>query len=99
MHGVDLHLKVRMAVLRDGVSQRETVRRFGIERGTVAKMVGHAAPPGYRQAAARVRPKLDAHAGFIDEVLNADQTAPKKQRHRILRIFERLRDERGFDGG
>ena len=99
MYGVELYSKVRMAVLRDGLSQRETARRFGIDRGTVSKMVGHAAPPGYRQAGARVRPKLDAHAGFIDEILKSDLTAPKKQRHTILRIFERLRDERGFDGG
>jgi len=99
MYGVELYSKVRIAVLRDGLSQREAARRFGIDRGTVAKMVGHAAPPGYRRAGARVRPRLDAHAGFIDEILTSDLTAPKKQRHTILRIFERLRDERGFDGG
>ena len=99
MYGVELYSKVRIAVLRDGLSQREAARRFGIDRGTVSKMVGHSAPPGYRQAGARVRPKLDAHAGFIDEILTSDLTAPKKQRHTIQRIFERLRDERGFDGG
>ena len=99
MYGVELYSKVRMAVLRDGVSQREAARRFGIDRGTVAKMVGHAAPPGYRQTRSRVRPKLDAHAAFIDEILKADLSEPRKQRHTILRLFERLRDERGFDGG
>ena len=99
MYGVELYSKVRMAVLRDGLSQREAARRFGIDRGTVSKMVGHAAPPGYRQTRSRVRPKLDAHAAFIDEILKADLSEPRKQRHTILRIFERLRDERGFDGG
>ena len=99
MYGVELYSKVRIAVLRDGLSQREAARRVGIDRGTVSKMVGRSAPPGYRQAGARVRPKLDAHAGFIDEILTSDLTAPKKQRHTIQRIFERLRDERGFDGG
>jgi len=99
MYGVELYSKVRMAVLRDGLSRREAARRFGIDRGTVAKMVGHCVPPGYRQGQPRVRPKLDAHAAFIDEVLKSDLSAPKKQRHTILRIFERLRDERGFDGG
>lgn len=99
MYGVELYSKVRMAVLRDGLSQREAARRFGIDRGTVSKMVGHGLPPGYRQAGPRIRPKLDAHAAFIDEVLKADLIAPKKQRHTILRLFERLRDERGFDGG
>ena len=56
MYGVELYSKVRMAVLRDGLSQRETARRFGIDSGTVSKMVGHAAPPGYRRARSRVRP-------------------------------------------
>jgi transposase len=89
--------KVCVAVLRDGLSQREAARRVGIDRGMVSKMVGLSAPPGYRQAGARVRPKLDVHAGFINEILTSDLTAPKKQRHTIQRIFERLRDERGFD--
>jgi choline dehydrogenase-like flavoprotein len=70
-----------------------------LEKGSEVGAHGHSAPPGYRQAGARVRPKLDAHAGFIDEILTSDLTAPKKQRHTIQRIFERLRDERGFDGG
>jgi transposase len=99
MYGVELYAAVRMAVFRDGLSQREAARRFGIDRGTVSKVLGHSVPPGYRRSQPRARPKLDAHAGFIDELLEADLTAPKKQRHTILRIFERLRDERGFDGG
>jgi transposase len=35
----------------------------------------------------------------IDAILEADQTAPVKQRHTAKRIFERLRDEHGFAGG
>ena len=96
---MELYSKVRVAVLRDGVSLREAARRFGIDRGTVSKIVGHSVPPGYRRSQPRARPKLDAHAAFIDEILRSDLSAPKKQRHTIQRIFERLRDERGFDGG
>ena len=39
MYGVDLYGLVRRMVMRDGVSHREAARRFGIDRGTVAKMV------------------------------------------------------------
>lgn len=99
MYGVELYSKVRMAVLREGLSRREVARRFGIDRGTVSKMVGHSIPPGYRRAQAQRRPKLDAHLAFIDEILRSDPSAPKKQRHTIKRIFERLRDERDFEGG
>lgn len=45
------------------------------------------------------RPKLADHESFIDQVLDDDQRAPAKQRHTARRIFERLRDERGFEGG
>jgi transposase len=99
MYGVDLYGRVRLAVLGQGLSQREAARRFGIDRGTVSKMVSHSAPPGYRQSQAPRRPKLDRHTAFIDQILQDDLSAPKKQRHTIQRIYDRLREERGFDGG
>ena len=37
--------------------------------------------------------------GVIDAILEADHQVPRKQRHTAKRIFERLRDEHGFDGG
>ena len=99
MFGVDLYGRVRLAVLGQGLSQREAAQRFGIDRGTVSKMVLHSAPPGYRRTVERGRPKLDRHIGFIDQVLHDDLSAPKKQRHTIQRIYDRLREERGFEGG
>ena len=36
---------------------------------------------------------------MIDRILDEDHRVPKKQRHTAKRIFERLRDEYGFDGG
>lgn len=99
MYGVDLYGRVRLAVLGQGLSQREAARRFGIDRGTVGKMLAHSVPPGYRQGEERRRPKLAPHIGFIDQLLADDLNAPKKQRHTIQRIYDRLREERGFDGG
>ena len=98
MYGVELYGRVRLAVLRDGLSRREAARQFGIDRGTVAKMLTHAAPPGYRRVLPVRRPKLADHVGFIEQILDEDETAPRKQRHTAQRIFERLRDERGYDG-
>ena len=62
-------------------------------------MVAHSVPLGYRRHVALRRPKLDAHTGFIDQILHDDIGVPKKQRHTIQRIYDRLREERGFDGG
>ena len=36
--------------------------------------------------------------GVIDRILDDDLRLPRKQRHTAKRIFERLRDEYGFDG-
>ena len=90
MFGVDFYGRVRLAASGRGLSQREAARRFGIDRGTVSKMVSHSAPPGYRRTMEPRRPKLDRHIGFIDRILADDLSAPKKQRHTIQRIYDRL---------
>ncbi len=99
MYGVELYGLVRRAVMLEGLSHRAAALRFGIDRGTVAKMIASPAPPGYRRTMPVRRPKLADHEGFIEQVLDDDERAPAKQRHTARRIFERLREERGFDGG
>lgn len=96
---MEIYALVRRAVLADGVSKREAARRFGIDRKTVDKICGHSAPPGYQRRKPKRRPKLGPFIGVIDDILQLDLKAPKKQRHTAKRIFERLRDEHGFDGG
>ena len=81
MYDVDLYGRVRLAVLGHGLSQREAARRFGIDRGTVRKMLGYSVAPGYRREKERHHPKLAAHIGFIDQILADALDAPKKQRH------------------
>jgi transposase len=56
-------------------------------------------PPGYRRTKPPVRPKLDAFTAIIDQILEADHSAPAKQRHTAKRIHDRLRAEHGFTGG
>jgi len=96
---VELYLKVRCAHFQDGLSGRKIARDFGISRDSVAKMLAYSEPPGYRRTAVIKRPKLDAYADQIDQWLAEDKGRPRKQRHTAKRIFERLRDECGFDGG
>lgn len=98
MHTVELYAEVRRAVNVEGISEREAARRFGIARMTVRKMLQFALPPGYRRSPER-RPKLEPYVGFIDQILQEDQQRLKKQRHTAQRIFERLREEQGYDGG
>ncbi len=98
MYSVELYRKVRLACRHEGLSGREAARRFGIDRKTVAKILAYSVPPGYRLGSPRKRPKLDPFTGIIDRILEEDRTTHRKQRHTAKRIFERLRDEHGFEG-
>ena len=95
---MEVYLRVRRAVMVDGLSVREASRVFGLHRDTVRKMLAYSAPPGYRRKGPPHRPKLEPFTGVIDRISEEALRVPKKQRHTAKRIFERLRDEDGFDG-
>src|SRR6516164_9935508 len=99
MFGVELYATVRQLVLLDGLSRREVGRQLGISRDTVSKMCRYSAPPGYVRTKPVSLPKLGPLVGVIDAILDADETAPVKQRHTAKRIWRRLCDEHGFAGG
>ena len=99
MFAVETYAAVRQFVFIEGNSRREAARVFGLSRDTIAKMCRYAAPPGYVRTKPVERPKLGPLIPVIDAILDADKTAPTKQRHTAKRIFERLRDEHGFAGG
>ena len=96
---MDVYLRIRRAVMVEGMSIREAAREFGLHRDTVRKMLAYSVPPGYRRQTPPHRPKLELYTGVIDRILEDDHQVPRKQRHTAKRIFERLRDEYGFDGG
>ena len=98
MFSVELYGRVRHACQIEGLSQREAARRFGLHRTTVRKMLAFSVPPGYRRTKPPARPKLDPFTSIIDRILEADRSAPPKQRHTAKRIYERLRAEHGFKG-
>ena len=98
MYKVDVYLRVRRAVMVERMSVREAARTFGLHRDTVRKMLAYSVPPGYQRQTPPRRPKLEPFTGVIDHILDEDHQVPKKQRHTAKRIFERLRDEYGFDG-
>jgi transposase len=96
---MNIWTEVRRKVLVEGVSKRQVIRNYKIGAATLERMLSHSEPPGYRQVMPRERPKLGPHLAFIDEILESDRSAPPKQRHTARRIYDRLRDERGYDGG
>src|SRR5215210_5724840 len=99
MFAVEVYAVVRRFVFVEGHSRREAARVFGLSRETVLKMCRFSLPPGYTRTLPISKPKLGALLPVIDAILEADRSAPAKQRHTAKRIFERLRDEHGFAGG
>ena len=77
------------------VSGRTLAKRFRVSRRTVAAALANAVPLQRRV----LQPKasvLDSVADVIDEMLRSDLTAPRKQRHTVRRILQRLITEHGF---
>ncbi|MDA8386510.1 MAG: IS21 family transposase [Actinomycetota bacterium] len=96
---MDQWTEIRRKVLVEGASKRSVCRDYGLGWWTLKKILDHPEPPGYRSTAGRAKPKLGEFLCVIDEILEADKSAPPKQRHTARRIFERLRDEYGYTGG
>ena len=66
--------------------------KFGVHRRMVRQAIAGALPPPHRYPA-RVKPKLDGVTAFIDQVLDEDRRAPRKQRHTARRVYRRIMTE------
>ena len=66
--------------------------KFGVHRRVVRQAMAGALPPPHRYPE-RAKPKLGAVAAFIDQVLEEDRRAPRKQRHTARRIYRRILTE------
>lgn len=89
---------VRRLFYRDHLSIREISRQTGYHRRTINRMLQYSAPPGYCLKNPRPKTKLAPFIPIIDQILEDDRKAPKKQRHTAKRIFDRLKDEHCFEG-
>jgi transposase len=90
---VDDYGRIRRAH-RDGMSIREIAREFHHSRQKVRQILrGESEPRSYAKRSSQRAPKLGPFKARILEILKQDESAPPKQRHTAMRIFERLRDE------
>lgn len=96
---VDEYGRIRRAH-RDGMSIREIAREFHHSRYKVREVLhGEGEPQKYSRRETQNFPKLAPVLDRIREILKVDESAPPKQRHTAMRLFERLRDEHGYVGG
>ena len=94
-----LWLEIRRKVLVEGVSKRQVLRETGMHWTTLEKILSHSEPPGYRAKQPRPKPKVGPYLERIGRILDSDKELPKKQRHTAKRVFERLSEEEGYQGG
>ncbi len=82
--------------IRRGYAAGETIlglaRKYGVHRRMVRQALADAMPPP-RKKWVRELPKMGPVKEFVDGILQADQQAPRKQRHTAHRIWQRLRKE------
>jgi transposase len=95
---MELWAEIRRRVLTGEISKRQACAEYEIHWQTLKKILAHEEPPGFRATAPRAKPRLGPFLPIIHQILEADRTAPKKQRHTAERIFQRLRDEHGYTG-
>jgi hypothetical protein len=79
------------------VSVRELARRHGVHRRTVREALASAVPRERKKPARTRALVLEPAMGWIDAMLREDAAAPRKQRHTMRRIYDRLVVEHGFD--
>lgn len=95
MSRVELFEKIRRDREFDGLSTHALARRYGVHRRTVRQALVSAVPPERKRPVGRPAPALGAWREWIDRVLIADQSAPRKQRHTAKRLCDRLAEEHG----
>jgi hypothetical protein len=91
---VELYAAIRRDA-RAGLSGRALERKYNVGRRTVVKALASAWPQPRKKPPPRPS-KLDLFKPVIDEILRVDLDAPRKQRHTVKRIFDRLIDEHGM---
>src|SRR3990172_6115150 len=83
---------------RDGMSLRAIARTFHHSRRKIREALACPEPQGYTRTKDPPAPRLGPFKPIIEEILQADEQAPRKQRHTAAQMFRRLRSEHGYAG-
>lgn len=88
---IELYAAIRRDA-RAGMASRALQHKYGVGFRTVQRALTSAWPEPRKKLPPR-KTKLDSYKPLIDQMLRADLDAPRKQRHTVKRIFDRLVDE------
>ncbi|WP_143653587.1 IS21 family transposase [Streptosporangium subroseum] len=91
MSKVELYAAIRRDA-RSGMASRALQHKHGVGFRTVQRALASVWPEPRKKLPPR-KTKLDPFKPLIDQMLRVDLDAPRKQRHTVKRIFDRLVDE------
>src|SRR5271156_2347716 len=93
----DEYGRIRRAHFVDGLGIKALARQFHHSRGKIREILAAVEPKPYIRL--NLPPSvLDPFKPIIDEILQADEEAPRKQRHTAAKLHRRLRQEHGYRG-
>jgi transposase len=95
---VDQYARIRQ-LRRDGRTIRQIADELNHSPKTILKALANPEPVPATRAAQRPAPVFGPFRQAVDDILAADETAPRKQRHTAQQIFRRLVAEQGYPGG
>src|SRR5215831_814903 len=95
---VDHYARIRQ-LRRDGLTIRQIADQLQHSPKTILKALAHPEPPPVVSSQPRAAPVFGPFRPLVDAILDADASAPRKQRHTASQVFRRLRDEHGYAGG
>jgi hypothetical protein len=88
---VELFAEIRREYQLGVRTIKGVARKLGLHRGQVRQALADARPPE-RTYTPRARPVLSPVQAFVDQILEADRSAPRRQRHTARRIHDRVHE-------
>jgi hypothetical protein len=95
---VELFEAIRKDHLLEGESIRAIARDRHVHRRTVRQAIDNALPPPRKTITREPTVLTKSMRSVVDQWQTEDRKAPRKQRHRAKRVFDRLRREQGYTG-
>ena len=95
---LDQYEYIRIAHRVYGKKIKEIARDTGHSKNTIKRALKEQYR-GYRVRKEQPYPVLGPYLSIIDRWLETDKDKPRKQRHTAVRIYHRLCDEHGYQGG